>query len=62
MALALVKSGLKLRSPQSEQNSLTFPDPQQNSLTLQKFSFLQIFPDAGNPGSRIFYRVQENYE
>ena len=42
------KSGLRLGSPQSEQNSLTFPDPQQNSLTFQTKKISPTFPDAWN--------------
>ncbi len=45
------ESGLKSGSPQSEQNSLTFPDSQQNSLTSRQILFpwfSLIFPDAGN--------------
>ena len=49
------KWGLKHSSAQSEQNSLTFPEPQKNSLTFQK-NFPLIFPDARNPALFLFLR------
>ncbi len=45
------KTGLKLGSPQSEQNSLIFPDFPEEIFP----SFSLIFPDAGDPGKTLLF-------